>query len=269
MEACVLEEVRAHDDERTRAFRSLLTLPGTKDWLGCAPAPGLGTYIRPRDFRVWLKFWCRLPLFKNGQRCHRHGCRACVDPFGDHLLACTHPVSRGNTPMSWRHDALVRLATAELSRAKRRPVPEYRDAASGRSRPDIRCLGVAGGTDFLELTITHPLGSAQSRKLATRSPGAVLKSIETVKREQHKEALQQASSSTHLVVFAMTSMGGYSPEMRQYLKDLYRDRAPDEGNSAAWETLAGFQRFAVRLLQGNVMCLTEGVMEQETEPEHT
>ena len=49
-------------------------------------------------------------------------------------------------------------------RAKRRPVPEYRDAANGRSRPDIRCLGVAGGTDFLELSITHALRERSSKE---------------------------------------------------------------------------------------------------------
>ena len=57
----------------------------------------------------------------------------------------------------------------------------------------------------------------------------------------------------------MTSVGGYSEAMHDYLKDLYRDRAPKEGNSAAWETRVGFQRFAVRLLEGNVQCLTEGI----------
>ena len=256
----VLSELREHDDERTAAFRSLLKLPGTKDWLGCAPAPGLKTHIRARDFRIWLKFWCRLPLFKEGQRCHRQGCRAKHDVFGDHLLACTHavsPVKRAHD--CGVHDALVRLTTAELSRAKRRPVPEYRDVANGRSRPDIRCLGVAGGTDFLELSITHPLGNAQSRKLATNSPASVLALVENKKFEQHREVVMDPSSDTNVVVFAMTSVGGYCEAMRDYLKDLYRDRAPEEGNSATWETRAGFQRFAVRLLEGNVQCLSEGI----------
>ncbi len=268
VESRVLEEIQEHDDERTRWFRTLVGLPGSKDWLGCAPSPGLKTYIRPRDFIVWLKFWCRIPLLQEGQTCPRPGCRAKMDPYGDHLLCCTHSVSTGNNPMQWRHNALVRLLTSELSRARRRPVPEYRDAAAGRSRPDIRCLGTSGGTDYLELSFTHPLSSRCSGRYGRGKAEAVLRVLENRKIKQHSEVVRDPASDTRVVVVGMTSLGGRTREVREYLKDLYRDRAPEEGNSAEWETLAGNHRIAVRLLEGNVHCLTEGVLHASDSADH-
>lgn len=37
-------------------MRALLTLPGRKDWLNCAPTLGMGTYIQDRAFRVWFQY---------------------------------------------------------------------------------------------------------------------------------------------------------------------------------------------------------------------
>ena len=71
------------------------------------------------------------------------------------MHSCSVPVERANA--MWRHEALVRLTTSELSRAKRRTVPEYRDAENGGSRPDIRFLGVASGTEIPRAKYQQPV----------------------------------------------------------------------------------------------------------------
>eukprot|EP00171_Calliarthron_tuberculosum_P010506 IDg10506t1 len=148
------------EEDRTRTLRALLALRGSKDWLSCAPSPGLGTHIADRAYRLWFSFWCRLPLFPKDTQCPRPRCNQILDPFGDHLLHCKHSVARGNAPTTWRHDTQLRLLAADLRRVARHPQLEYRKPLEHKSRPDIKCLGAQGGADYVELSIVHPLSSA-------------------------------------------------------------------------------------------------------------
>ncbi len=66
-------------DTRTQAFQASLAVPGAKDWLKCQAAPELKTYIADRDFRVWLQFYCRIPLLELGTACPRSGCAQELD----------------------------------------------------------------------------------------------------------------------------------------------------------------------------------------------
>lgn len=147
-------------DQRTQAFRASLGVPGAKDWLKCQPAPGMKTHIADWDYRVWFRFYCRIPLVEPDTVCPRLGCTEKMDVHGDHLLHCANGLRNCGSPRTWRHDSQVRLVASDLRRATRTPIVEPRTVGTHMERPDIKALGREGGTDYLDVTISHPLSSA-------------------------------------------------------------------------------------------------------------
>jgi len=203
---------------RDQAMRSLLRIKGSKDWLRCAPAPGLGTYIADRDFRVWFRYWCRLPLFGRNTTCPRENCNEVMDVYGDHLLSCTHAAGPSNTPHRWRHDSLLRNMTATLQRAGRLPEPERRHKKTANSRPDIKCMGEEGCTDYLELTFTNPLSNDRTLKAAVNDPYAIVRKADRAKCAQHQEVLDDCTVGSQLIIVVITVLGGWSGPAREYFK---------------------------------------------------
>ena len=245
-------------DQRTQLFRAQLAVPGAKDWLKCAPAPGLRTHIPDRDFRTWFKYWCRVPLFNPGDSCPRSGCNHVLDPYGDHLLGCVRGVAKGNAPLIWRHDALTRLLHSDLVVAKRRPILERRDAVTGKSRPDIQCLGTTGGVDFIELSITNPLpGHANTAKCLLDRPAQILENLVKEKAKQHADVVENAPNST-LVIVPLTTLGGWHKSARKYVKEVIKSSASRLMEEHHFASLTAFARYAARLVAANVHCLMEG-----------
>jgi len=246
-------------DTRTRLFREQLAVPGSKDWLKCAPAPGMHTHIADRDFRHWFRFWCRIPLFNPGDLCPRSGCRHILDQYGDHLLGCTHGISKGNAPIRWRHDALTRLLYTDLLKAKRRPLLERRDPDTGKSRPDIKCLGTAGGVDFIEVSVTHPLpGHANVVKRLQDYPEQVLHNLVRHKIKQHGQIVERVPDS-ELIIFAFTTLGGWTKAARKYVKGVVRNYASQSMDNLDFAMSTAFAKYAARMVSCNVHCLTEGI----------
>ena len=70
-------------DERTKALLASLSVLGAKDWLKAQPSPGLGTHIQDRNFRLWFKYFCRIPPFNGSEKCPRNGCNSELDKYGD------------------------------------------------------------------------------------------------------------------------------------------------------------------------------------------
>ena len=247
-------------DERTQLFRAQLSLPGSKDWLKCAPSPGLRTHIADRDFRVWFRFWCRVPMFHPEDKCPRSGCGRNLDVHGDHLLGCTHSIAPRNAPIVWRHDSMTRLMVSDLRSAKRRPALERRDPSTGKSRPDIQCLGESGGKDYIELSIRHPLlGNDMSRKAYTKAPKRVLDQIVADKTKQHSQLFEQ-DPGANLTIAALTTLGGWNERSRQYIKDAVKSSASRQMDGFDYSILTTFSRYAARLISANVHCLTEGIV---------
>ena len=149
-------------DHCTQAFRASLGVTGTKDWLKTQPSPGLGTHIQDRDFRLRFKYYCRIALFNGDEQCPRKGCPTVLDEHGDHLLHCPNRMRHSASPRIWRHNSQVRLLCSDLRNAARQPVLEPREGGQHPSRPDIRTLGATGGSDYLDVTIVHPLSSQTS-----------------------------------------------------------------------------------------------------------
>lgn len=81
-------------DPRPTTFRNAFSLPGSKHWLMCRPCPALRTHILNWNFKIWMQFYCRFPLFPSGSTCSRNECTTQMDIFGDHLLHCPHVSTR-------------------------------------------------------------------------------------------------------------------------------------------------------------------------------
>ena len=91
-------------DDRTKAFRAILSKPGVKTWLQCTPTPGMRTFIADRDFCIWMQYYCRISLFEAGTPYRRRECKHTMNHYGDHLLFCPN-----GSPRGWRHNSQVRL----------------------------------------------------------------------------------------------------------------------------------------------------------------
>ena len=145
---------------RTKIMRSSMKLPEAKTWAKCSPSTGYATYIPHHHFKVWLQYYCQVPLFQPGTRCQRPQCAAVMDTYGDHLLYYERGPHR-----IWRHDAQVKLLARDLAKAARHPVVEERPVGRYRERTDIRALGRSDGTELFDVTICHPLRQARIRDM--------------------------------------------------------------------------------------------------------
>ena len=133
---------------RMKIMRNSMKLPEAKTWIQCRPSETLKTSIPHYHFRVWLQYFCQVPLFQPGSRCARPHCAALVDVYGDHLLHCergTHRIAR--------HDEQVRLLVGDLSKAARHPVVEPRPLGRHRERADIRAISRTPIAQWVQLPL--------------------------------------------------------------------------------------------------------------------
>jgi len=245
--------------ERDQAMRSMLRVKGSKDWLRCAPSPGLGTYIADRDFRAWFKYWCRLPLFGKNEVCPREKCGKMMDVYGDHLLSCGHSCGPGNVPHRWRHDSLLRSMAGNLKIAGRLPELEKKHKDAANSRPDLKCLGEEGSTDYFELTFVNPLSHAQVRKAAIKDPFTIIRQMDKNKCVQHSGLLADATIGSQLIVIVITTLGGWSSRARDYFKQVSKGTASISQDTQHYRSSLVTHRFAANIVRNSVLCLTEGV----------
>ena len=49
---------------RLQSFQNAMGLPETKTWVHCNPSKSLRMFIVDRDFRIWLQYYCQIPLFQ-------------------------------------------------------------------------------------------------------------------------------------------------------------------------------------------------------------
>ena len=133
---------------RTRIMRSSMKIPEAKTWVICSPSTGYATYIPHHYFKVWLQYYCQVPLFQPRTRCQRPQCAAVMGTCGDHLLYCERGPHRIR-----RHYSQVKLLARDLATAARHSVVEERPVGRHMERPDIRALGRSGGTELFDVTI--------------------------------------------------------------------------------------------------------------------
>lgn len=147
-------------------------------------------------------------MFPEFAVCPRLKCNHGMDVYGDHLLHCNKGDSLGNAPLVWFHDAQLRFLAADLRRVSPYPQLEYRAQLSHKSLQDFKCIGEQVGTDYIEMSIVHPLSCPERMSITINKPTVSLKALETLKINQQSEIPEGSPVELRLLVFGMTTTGG-------------------------------------------------------------
>ena len=242
-------------DTRTQAFRATMQLPGSKDWINAPPSPSLGTYVPNRDFRAWLKFYCRIPIRNKGDAtCPHPKCTKSLDLYGDHLLVCSHAPIVGKASRTVRHDRQVRLLAEDLSKAARSPVIEPKQRDGDHSRPDIRSIGHSGGDDIIDVSITHPFLTPITCTRTISRPETLLNVAFNKKVTKHTPLLREQTGGRVIpIIFSVA--GGWEKRSYEYAKNLARETSARADINSAFYTRLFFQRHSIRLIASNAKAL--------------
>ena len=135
-----------------------MKLPEVKAWIQCRPSETLKTSIPHHHIRIWLQYFCQVPLFQTGSKRAPPQCATDIDVYGDHLLH----FERGTHRMA-RHDEQVWILVGDPPKSARHPVLETRPLGRHREKPDIRDIGGHGSSDFFGITFCHPVTPARIR----------------------------------------------------------------------------------------------------------
>lgn len=238
-------------DLRTVSFRKCLTIPGAKDWLNCMPSPAFQSWIPPREFCTWFKYYCHIPLYNPSQQCGRPTCSETVDTYGHHALICAHVRSRIN-----RHDSLVSTIAKRLSEAARAPVVEPRDNGSiHRSRPDIATMASDGRRIHLDITIVHPLTASRLPTTAS-TPSSCLHTATLEKRRQHRHAI---TAGNRLIPIAVHTLGGWHTDTWNFICGTADSRALQLNSRRPLSRFRCRSHFAATLITRNAACLLAAI----------
>ena len=186
-------------NERKKVLRAFLGVLGAKDWLKAQPSPGLGTHIQDRDFRLWFKVFCRIPLFNGTEKCPQNGCNSELDKYGDHLLHCPNGMQLSASPRIWTHNSQARLLWSDLRKTARQPLLEPREGGQHPSRPDIRTLGANGGSDYLDVTIVQPLSSQRRIVSCMTNPHGTLINAHREKERKNQTFIERMGPNPRIV----------------------------------------------------------------------
>ena len=243
-------------DERTRAFRATLALPGAKDWAKATPSPRTLTHAANSHFRTWLKFYFRMPIRNRGSAtCSRGACSKELDMYGDHSLMCNYASLTGRATRNLRHDRQVQLLADDLRRACRSPRIEPKEQHIAHTRPDIRAIGRDGGDDIIDVSMAHTFGSESMCKRTISNPTTILRSRYEAKMRKHTPLLQNQTGGRIVpIIFAVS--GGREPRSYEYVRTLVRELNAREGANRREHTAQFFHKHAIRLLVSNMDALT-------------
>ena len=231
-----------------------MKLPEAKTWVNCRPSLGYATYIPTRHFKVWLQYFCQVPLFQPGARCTRPQCAAAQDIYGDHLLYC----ERGSHRIR-RHDAQVRLLAGDIAEAARHPIVEERPLGRHRERPDIRALGRTGGTDPFDVTISHPLSQARICD-AVQNPLNILKAAWAGKVSRYAALVHEAGKIVQLLPVPISTLVGWHPDAHRALCSVETAIAARGMSTFSSAKSILFQQHAALLVTNNALSLMSGLV---------
>ena len=170
--------------------------------------------MKDRDFKLWLEYFCRIPLLNPSTLSPRSKCKEVYDVYGDHLLYCKCGVQR-----NWRDECQVRLVVYELLKAGRHPTTEESPTGAHKQRPDIRTLGTAGGTHILDFIIIHPL-SASFHRRKIRKPQASLDHAKVQKKNRYQALMADAGCCHRLVFLPMSTLDGWHSDAYRYMAGI-------------------------------------------------
>lgn len=164
------------------------------------------------------------------------------------------------SPRIWRLNSQVRLLCSDLRKAARQPLVEPREGGQHSSSPDIKTLGATGGSDYLDVTVVHPLSSQTRINSSITNPQGTLNTAHREKARKHQTFIESMGPSTRIVPIPITTLCGWHPEAHRYVRALADEVASRAMINRGRCRAALFQRYATRLVQNNVKCLMEGVI---------
>ena len=179
---------------RLKIMPNSMKLPEAKTWMHCRPSEILKTSVPHHHFKVWLQYFCQVPLFQPGSRFARPQCAAVMDVYGDHLLHC----ERGTHRIAI-HDEQVRLLVRDFLKAGRPHLFEPHSLGRHRERPDICAISSHGGPDLFDITFCHPLAPARMRDSVQKSL-SMLKSSWSAKFSRYASVLEKYGTAVHLIL---------------------------------------------------------------------
>ena len=235
---------------RLKIMRNSLKLPEAKIWIQCRPSEILKTSIPHHHFKVWLQYFCQVPLFQPGSRCARPQCAAVMDVYGDHLHHC----ERGTRRIT-RHDEQVRVR--DLSMAARHHDLEPRPLGRHRERPDIRAISSHGGSDLFGITFCHPLTPAKIRD-SVQNPLSILKAAWSTNFSKYSSVLETDGTTVHLIPVPISILGGWHPDSYGAIGSVVSAIASRALSSLYAARSILFQRHAALLVKNNAECPMSG-----------
>ena len=237
-----------------KIMRISMKLPEATTWIQCRPSETLKRSIPHHHVRVWLQYFCQVPLFQPGSRYARHQCAAVMDFYGDHLLHCergTHRIAR--------HDEQVRILVGDLSKAALHPVLERRPLGRNRERPNIRAISSHGGSDLFDITFCHPLTPARIRD-SVQNPLSILKAAWSAKSARQASVLETYVTTVHLSPVPISTLGGWHPDSYREMGSVVSSIASRALSCLSAARSILFQRHAALLVKNNAECLMSGLI---------
>lgn len=205
-------------------------------------------------FRIWLKFYSRIPIHPDRSQCPRHGCTVNKDTPGDHLMICNRASLVGSVNVTKKHDRQTRLLFEDLSKAGRKRIYEPRQREGNNTRPDIRALGRGGGDDLVDVTIVHIFGSTSSRQRTVASYSSLTRHAYARKMAKHKHLLDNQLGG-RVVPILMNVAGGWEHRFHAFARTLVRETSARPEANANYHTALFFQRHAIRLICSGMQSL--------------
>ena len=238
---------------RMKIMRNSMKLPGARTWVQCRSSETLKTYIPHHHFKVWLQYFCQVPLFRPGSRCARPQCAAVMDVYGDHLLHCergTHNIAR--------HEEQVQLLVRDLSKAARHPVLEPRPLGRHRERLEISATSSHGGSDLFDFTLCHPLTPAWFLD-SVKNPLSIMKAAWSAKFAGYASVLETYGTTVHLILLPISTSGGWHPDFYRAIGSVVSAVASGALSCLSAARSILFQRHAVVSLRTMRSVICQGL----------
>jgi hypothetical protein len=216
-----------------RARLRSLTLPYAGSWIMVSPSKALGFRLRPREFRLLLRYRFGLPLAGGAQPCPMCQDRSptLLDPMGTHAASCY-----GYPGLSTRHnrvrDALLALArkagfTAESE--TNHLLALGGGDAEGRRPADVLVHSWEGTKSIcLDVSVVNPLTPSALQ----RWPGWAVEFAEDKKIQD--SAVLCAQNDLLFLPVVMETYGGFGSKAMQLIRKLGKAlaAAADDGDEA-------------------------------------
>eukprot|EP00662_Eupelagonemidae_sp_cell21_P057168 gene57168-biopygen107387 len=235
-----------------RAHLRAKSAPHAGALLTGVPAPSLGLWLEPDEFRIVMHLWLGVPVCEEESRCNFCAMRVGggLPDIGEHALRC-----KGGGDIVHRHDQLRDIWWRLCKAAGLRPEIEKPGLLPGTMyRPaDIWLYRYPGGGPAkiaLDQKVVDPL----QRKYMVAAGQVSLAAAEAYAdyaAERHDCERECAARGIHFIPVVAEAYGGWGFEAQKALKAISEARASRAGMSPAQSLEYAYQSLAVSLWRSN------------------